>query len=484
MALVKFVSTSLDAYSALTTKDAGTLYSLSNGQLYKGDKLVHNVQLVSTFPSPGINHTLYINPTTGEMRYYDEGYVIVTRPFVTVIDENSSNSQTPSAAAVKNYVDNQKYDFNDSKYIKTNVDDDTNTVTHSFVGPLDIGDGGHGGTTVDEAWANLAIKTAAKKNFVDSVDGSDNLPTAKAVQAAIASSFAANDAMIFKGTITTSASSSVTATQKGLPTTYQVGWTYRVVEAGTLAGQAVEIGDLITAIVDRSGSGNANSDWTIVQTNINGAITNLVPGAKISISGDGSSKTIAHTTVSIQQEEENLTPNPNGIISVVAGVRADDTGHVTGIETANITLPNDLDEKVKQTASTESSEIPVLLATSASPTSGQAASANYATSVKVKPSEGAVIATTFRGALDGNAKTATNATSATQAQSANKLNTNAGGVKQPVYFANGVPVAITETVGTGQWPVWLNQGVVEAVSKITTDLLINGSNTLILDGNF
>ena len=107
MALVKFVSTTLEKYQALTIKDAGTLYSLNNGQLYKGDTLVNNVQIVSTFPEAGINHALYINPSNGEIRYYEDtyGYINVTRPFVVEINESSTHNQIASAAAIKSYVD-------------------------------------------------------------------------------------------------------------------------------------------------------------------------------------------------------------------------------------------------------------------------------------------------------------------------------------------------------------------------------------------
>lgn len=113
MALVKFVSTTLDRYQSLTKKDAGTLYSLSNGQLYKGDTLVNNVQIVSTFPEAGINHALYINPSNGEIRYYEDnyGYINVTRPFIVEINENSTHNQIASAAAVKNYVDVKQSDY-------------------------------------------------------------------------------------------------------------------------------------------------------------------------------------------------------------------------------------------------------------------------------------------------------------------------------------------------------------------------------------
>ena len=76
----------------------------------------------------------------------------------------------------------------------------------------------------------------------------------------------ANDAMVFKGTLGTS------GTVTALPTTYQTGWTYRVITAGTYAGQQCEIGDLIIAVADATDDGT-NADWTVVQTNIDGAVT-------------------------------------------------------------------------------------------------------------------------------------------------------------------------------------------------------------------
>lgn len=83
---------------------------------------------------------------------------------------------------------------------------------------------------------------------------------------AVSEGIAAADAMIFKGTIGTG------GTVTALPTTYKTGWTYRVITEGTYAGVKCEVGDLIIALVDRSGSGNVNSDWTVAQTNVDGAM--------------------------------------------------------------------------------------------------------------------------------------------------------------------------------------------------------------------
>ena len=81
-------------------------------------------------------------------------------------------------------------------------------------------------------------------------------------------SFAANDAMVFKGTIGPSGST-VTA----LPASHSAGDTYRVNVSATTsyAGVACENGDLIICITDGTSANNAH--WTVVQTNIDGAVT-------------------------------------------------------------------------------------------------------------------------------------------------------------------------------------------------------------------
>ena len=82
--------------------------------------------------------------------------------------------------------------------------------------------------------------------------------------------FAANDAMIFKGTIGTGGTHTIAAFNA--LTTYDAGWTYRVIEAGTIRGVVCEIGDIVMVIVDRTGSGNANSDFTVAQSNLDGTV--------------------------------------------------------------------------------------------------------------------------------------------------------------------------------------------------------------------
>lgn len=113
--------------------------------------------------------------------------------------------------------------------------------------------------------------------------------TPKAVYAAINTAnqyaqnlFAAQDAMVFIGTmnasgVITSHNNDVANNVTDGTTTledldYKVGWTLRFVTAGTYQGEDVEVGDMIIAVKKR-GVAFAITDWTIIQTNISGALT-------------------------------------------------------------------------------------------------------------------------------------------------------------------------------------------------------------------
>ena len=161
-------------------------------------------------------------------------------------------------------------------------------------------DNPHKVTKAQVGLSNVENKTVAQILASAALTGTPTAPTAVAgvsntqianteyVNTAISNAIAASDAMIFKGTLGTGGSITT------LPTTYKTGWTYRVISAGTYAGQQCEIGDLVIALIDRSGNGNANSDWTVAQTNINGAITSLSGSNPIQVTGSGSSRTIQH----------------------------------------------------------------------------------------------------------------------------------------------------------------------------------------------
>lgn len=100
--------------------------------------------------------------------------------------------------------------------------------------------------------------------------GTDSMQIATTafVQDAIASSFRANDAMLFKGTIGDVESN---AAVTSLPNPHSQGWTYKIITAGTYAGKICEIGDMIICITD--GDTSEDDDWAVVQANVDGVVT-------------------------------------------------------------------------------------------------------------------------------------------------------------------------------------------------------------------
>lgn len=61
--------------------------------------------------------------------------------------------------------------------------------------------------------------------------------------------------------------------EHGIPTEYKAGKTYRVAEAGTYVGQKCEVGDLILVVKDYTAETAAETDFIVLQANIDGAVT-------------------------------------------------------------------------------------------------------------------------------------------------------------------------------------------------------------------
>lgn len=191
---------------------------------------------------------------------------------------------------------------------------------------------------------------------------SSAIPTAAAVVAAIDNKIAAADAMIYKGTLGTD------GTVTKVPANgYKVGWTYKVITAGTYAGIKCEVGDMLIAINNGPVSGTTvvNADWTVVQANIDGAVTGpasataghiaVFDGATGKVIKDGT-YTIAtsvpsnavFTDTKVTSVDNHYKPaNGTTLIGtagspvtaggkVITGITADSSGHITGIITGTI----------------------------------------------------------------------------------------------------------------------------------------------------
>lgn len=115
----------------------------------------------------------------------------------------------------------------------------------------------------------------------NTVADNKHLWDSKTILDKINQSFAANDAMRFKGTIGLTSSNNyiINGAEAEFPSkTAEVGDTYRVVTAGRYAGVQCEVGDLLICIT--ADSTGKNTAWTVAQTNINGQIYHTINGVQ------------------------------------------------------------------------------------------------------------------------------------------------------------------------------------------------------------
>lgn len=136
-----------------------------------------------------------------------------------------------------------------------------------------------------------AQKLAAKEAYLQST-----IASAYDIKQWIQQSFAANDAMRFKGTISVDTSNNIThntsgTSVSGFPTSCEVGDTYKVTGTTnkTLASQNVNSGDMLICIKDGSGSAiNTSEYWTVVQSNVENLISYNLNGTEFHLYSSGS----------------------------------------------------------------------------------------------------------------------------------------------------------------------------------------------------
>ena len=111
----------------------------------------------------------------------------------------------------------------------------------------------------------LAPETAASQVLINDADGNNSTVEKEIESLQKTISEILNEGIVFKGSLTSTS---------GLPTvSYQAGWQYVVQEAGTYAGAACEVGDIVLCVKDYASGSASNADWTVIQANIVGAVT-------------------------------------------------------------------------------------------------------------------------------------------------------------------------------------------------------------------
>lgn len=204
---------------------------------------------------------------------FSEKYVNVGKG--GLLSANSSNVPTVLAAGTDGYMlVRDDAEATGLKWIAISAGHtqgtDTGTTSNTFT--VDS-DSSTGKIVIDVALNTGEDHTMTITNAVMTDDVTLTLPAETgtlATQAYAAGLFAANDAMVFKGTIGSGGTHEIAAFNS--LATYNAGWTYRVITAGTVKGKVCEVGDLVISMVDRAGSGNEDADWTVAQTNLDGAV--------------------------------------------------------------------------------------------------------------------------------------------------------------------------------------------------------------------
>ena len=142
-----------------------------------------------------------------------------------------------------------------------------NGTDSTIYAPVTTGTAGHiltSAGTGAPVWTdplNIAVGTvtttigaSAVGTTQDNTDNSTKIATTEFVHNVLTAKLGElSGALLYKGTIGTG------GTVTALPDVYEAGWTYKVITAGTYAGQKCEVGDMIIAITD---------GWTVVQNNV------------------------------------------------------------------------------------------------------------------------------------------------------------------------------------------------------------------------
>ena len=267
------------------------------------------VQVLATAPT-GAAGRMYFNSADNKLYYHNgTSWVDITASTDTknTAGATDTSSKIYIIGATAQDANPQTYSH-DTAYVGTDGKLYSNSKeVVNLSDPQALSNKTYEGYTLGDASAK-GVDTSSGSISASSTDS--KVPTSKLVYDYVSSAISAADAMRFKGTIGTG------GTITTLPTSgVKVGDTYRVITAGTYAGEACEIGDLIIALT-------TTPTWTVAQTNIDGAITTLTAGDGMKVSGSGSSRTLAtklqEGTVTLTASQTSTTASVTDMVGYTA----------------------------------------------------------------------------------------------------------------------------------------------------------------------
>ena len=298
---------------------------------------------------------------------------------------------------------------------------------------------------------NLTTDLAAKAPLASpALTGTPTAPTAAAntnstqiaTTAFVMNAFAANDAMIYKGTLD-GAETSQNSGAGGLTPAADRGHTYKVATAGYINGEAVEVGDMLICVTDSTAASTSSNfstikaNWNIIQNNIDGVVfrgaTAFTSGNVVIADGTaGKVKTSSYTIgksvpsdavftdTKVTSSANHYTPSTASgsdktasatgataawSIDVVKGItiNTDGKGHITGLSVTSGKIPANPNTDTKVNMIERGTTKAYLLATSTTPTSStQGVTALAETGVYLDTTAGKLVASSFYGPLVGN----------------------------------------------------------------------------------
>lgn len=310
---VTFLTGTQQAYSALESRDANTLYFLTDTlKIMKGDAdYTSSVLIAESFPEAGqIQGKLYIVGTTGKI-WNGKSWTTVfeQRSIPQIVNDLTTGGADKALSAEQ------------GKVLKAAQDSHAGTLASATAGHVKSGGDVEianglitvkkiGGTDFETIKSGLEGSIATKApinnptftgNVVVPNPDADNEAANKGY---VDSKIAANDSMRFKGTLGTG------GTITALPASFRVGDTYRVITEGTYAGVKCEVGDLVIAMATKTEKGT-DADWTIAQTNIDGAVVGPASAtdATVVLFDGATGKRIKGSTITLTQLQAAITNN-------------------------------------------------------------------------------------------------------------------------------------------------------------------------------
>lgn len=314
----------------VTIKGAGgTTLSKSGNEITITTPNGDNTTYTFTGAITSTGYTITITPSSGSVQTVTIGLASATEAGLMSSSDYSKLSGIAYGAEVNQNA------FSNVSVSGTTIAADSKTDTLTLAAGSNVTlTGNASNDTVTIAATDTTYSTVTEAELTAGTNTNNRVITPKVMHDYIASVLGDADAMRFKGTIGTG------GTVTTLPSSHKRGDTYRVITAGTYAGQTCEIGDLIIAL---GTSGTTASDWTVAQTNIDGAITSISGTAPISVTGSGSSRTVAHensgVTAASKGDTSNQTPNFGSTFKALSGT-VNATGHLTAFAEHTVKIPD------------------------------------------------------------------------------------------------------------------------------------------------